>query len=61
MEQHPQLKAAMQQVVISPNGIELHPNQSFKLQGVGLIRFHNQFAVSSCELYQQYFAQVLDH
>lgn len=61
LEQHPHLKEAMQQVVVSPDGIELHPTQSFKLQGVGLIRFCNQFAVSSCELYQQYFAQVLAH
>ncbi|QXE22405.1 hypothetical protein B6N60_01088 [Richelia sinica FACHB-800] len=59
LEQHPHLKAAMEQVVISPQGIELHPSKAFKLQGVGLIRFHNQFAIPSCHLYQKYFSQVL--
>ncbi|RUT00068.1 hypothetical protein DSM107003_06510 [Trichormus variabilis SAG 1403-4b] len=60
LEQHPHLQEAMRQVIVSPNGIELHPNLSFPLQGVGLIRFYNQFAVPSCELYKTYFTQVLN-
>jgi hypothetical protein len=59
LEEHPELKAAMQKIVSTPNGIELHPTQAFKLQGVGLIRFQNKFAIASCELYQRYFSQVL--
>lgn len=60
LEQHPPLKAAMAQVVISTNGIELHPTEAFKLQGVGLIKFSNQLAIPSCQLYKQYFSQVLN-
>jgi hypothetical protein len=59
LTQHPELKQAMQQVIEASDGIELHPTQAFKLQGVGLIRFHNQFAIASCDLYQRYFSQVL--
>ncbi len=59
LEEHPELKEAMQQVVLHPNKVELHPIKAFKLQGVGLIRFQNQFAIASCELYQMYFSHVL--
>ncbi|MBK1988249.1 AAA-like domain-containing protein [Sphaerospermopsis aphanizomenoides BCCUSP55] len=60
LEQHTNLKEAMEQVVISPNGIELHPTKSFQLQGVGLVRFNNQLTIPSCQLYQRYFSQVLN-
>lgn len=60
LEQHPELKEAMRQVVFHLEGYELHPTLAFKLQGVGLIRFQNQLAFSSCALYQTYFAQVLN-
>jgi hypothetical protein len=59
LEEHAELQEAMQQVVLTPNGVELHPAQAFKLQGVGLIRFQNRFAIPSCELYKTYFDQVL--
>jgi hypothetical protein len=60
LEQNSELQEAMQQLVVTPNGVELHPTKAFKLQGVGLIRFQNRFALPSCELYQTYFAQVLN-
>ena len=60
LEQNSELQEAMQQVVVSSNGVELHPTKAFKLQGVGLIRFQNRFALPSCELYKTYFAQVLN-
>lgn len=59
LEAQPDLKAALQQVVLSREGAVLHPAQAFKLQGVGLIRFQNQLAFCSCQLYQQYFSQLL--
>lgn len=59
LEKHPELAEAMNQVVANPKGIELHPATAFKLQGVGLIRFENGLAISSCQLYQTYFAQTL--
>ncbi len=55
LEQHPELKEAMRQVVLSVDGVELHPEQAFKLQGLGLIRFQNQAAIPSYELYRKYF------
>lgn len=61
LEEHPELKEAMQQVVLNPNGVELHPTKAFKLQGVGLIRFQNQFSLPSCELYHKYFSQFLKY
>ncbi|NJO80070.1 MAG: hypothetical protein HC827_17170 [Cyanobacteria bacterium RM1_2_2] len=59
LEAHPELKEAMRQVVLSPTGVELYPTIGLKLRGMGLIRFQNEFAVSSCVLYQNYFAKVL--
>ncbi len=59
LEQNPELKAIMQQVVLGSNGVVLHPTQAFKLQGVGLIRFQNELAFPSCQLYQTYFCRVL--
>ncbi len=59
LEQNPELKAAMQAIVTEPKGITLHPIQASKLQSLGLIRFQNQMAQISCELYQLYFSQVL--
>mgnify|MGYP002784325762 CR=1 FL=1 len=58
LETQPELKEAMQQIIRSTEGIVLYPTQAFKLQGVGLVRFQNQLAVCSCQLYQQYFESV---
>ncbi len=60
LEQNSELQEAMQQVVVTPNGVELHPTKAFKLQGVGLIRFQNRFALPICELYQTYFASIFE-
>lgn len=59
LEQNPEIKAAMQAIVTEPKGITLHPIHASKLQGLGLICFHNQRAQISCELYQLYFSAVL--
>lgn len=59
LEEHPELKEAMQQIVSTANGVELHPHKAFKLQGVGLISFQNQLAIPSCQLYRIYFSQIL--
>jgi hypothetical protein len=60
LEQNSELQEAMQQVVVTPNGVEFHPTKAFKLQGVGLIRFQNRFALPICELYQTYFASIFE-
>jgi transcriptional regulator with XRE-family HTH domain len=59
LEQHPEMKEAMQSVVLAKTGVELHPTQSFKLQGLGLIKFKNQLSLPSCLLYQTYFSRFL--
>jgi len=59
LQQNPELKNTFKQVISNPNGIEIQPIFAFKLQGVGLIRFQNQLVVSSCLLYQTYFAHLL--
>ncbi|WP_413161026.1 AAA-like domain-containing protein [Capilliphycus salinus ALCB114379] len=59
LEEHPPLKEAMQQVVLTPNGVELHPTVAFKLQGLGLVRFENKLTLPSCELYRVYFSNFL--
>lgn len=58
LDQNPDLRNAMQQVVCSPDGVELYPIHAFKLQGLGLIRFRSQKAIPSCELYRIYFSQI---
>lgn len=59
LEQHPELKAVMEAIVKEPKGIKLYPTHASKLQGLGLIRFQNELAKVSCELYQLYFSAVL--
>ncbi|MFB2934460.1 AAA-like domain-containing protein [Aerosakkonemataceae cyanobacterium BLCC-F154] len=58
LENYPELKEAIQEIVSHPHGIELHPIKAFKLQGLGLISFKNQLAIPSCLLYQTYFSEV---
>jgi transcriptional regulator with XRE-family HTH domain len=61
LEENPALKAAMRQVVLATQGAELYPIDAFKLQGAGLIRFDQQLTFTSCQLYQRYFAQLLNN
>lgn len=54
------LAAAIAHVVHSPNGVKLHPREAFHLQGLGLVRFYQQYSVPSCDLYRQYFSMVFE-
>ncbi|MBE9110692.1 AAA-like domain-containing protein [Nodosilinea sp. LEGE 07298] len=58
LEAETDLSAAMVQVATSSEGVRLPPQLSFRLQGLGLVRFRQQLAVASCELYRQYFATL---
>lgn len=60
LEEEPKLKSALQRVVQSPDGAEIYPTDAVKLQGMGLIRFQGAAAVAASQLYQEYFAHVLD-
>ncbi len=55
LKTHPTLLDVIHSLASHPEGIKLHPEQAFKLWGMGLIRFHNQLAFPSCELYRQFF------
>jgi transcriptional regulator with XRE-family HTH domain len=59
LERDLDLLTGMRQAVSTSEGAVLPPNQAFKLQGLGLVLFHNQRAVPSCKLYRDYFTQVL--
>ncbi|WP_225885308.1 AAA-like domain-containing protein [Leptolyngbya sp. KIOST-1] len=61
LEAEPALRQAMAQVAASPEGIKLPPQLSFRLQGLGLVRFRQQLAIASCQLYRQYFASLLEN
>ncbi|MGG6240611.1 AAA-like domain-containing protein [Nodosilinea sp. AN01ver1] len=61
LEADPELSEAMAQVAASSKGIKLPPQVSFRLQGLGLVRFRQQLSVASCELYRQYFATLLEN
>ena len=61
LEENPTLKTVMRQVISAAQGAELHPIDAFKLQGAGLVRFEQQLAFTSCQLYQRYFAQLLNN
>jgi transcriptional regulator with XRE-family HTH domain len=59
LQQQPELLDAMSQIVLSSEPVELNPFQVFKLQGLGLVRLMNLRASPTCQLYRDYFSQVL--
>lgn len=59
LQQYPELLSSLKQVMLTQEPIELNPIEAFKLQNLGLIRLTNLQAVPTCQLYQNYFAQVL--
>lgn len=59
LQRFPELLQAMKAVVSEPDGVQLPPAQSYKLQSLGLIRYSGQNAKASCWLYHHYFRQVL--
>lgn len=59
LEEQPELKDAMRQVVASAEGVALYPTYAFKLQGLGLVQFHHHLTLCSCQLYQRYFSHLL--
>jgi hypothetical protein len=58
LQQKPSLLHTMQIVAQSPDGIELSYENAFQLEGMGLIRFRNQLAIPSCQLYQNFFGDL---
>jgi hypothetical protein len=59
LEQEPVLKAALYQVVMSNESVQLNAIAAYKLESLGLIQLKGDLACISCELYNLYFRQKL--
>ena len=59
LQEHPQLAAAYEEVIHSSNPVELEQVLAFKLHSMGLVKLQGNQVISSCELYRQYFEEVL--
>jgi transcriptional regulator with XRE-family HTH domain len=58
LQKSPELMQLFKQVVFASEPIKVPPLQAYKLQSQGLVKFHHQALVPSCELYRQYFSQI---
>jgi serine/threonine-protein kinase len=59
LEQHPELSAAMKEVVASSGGVRLESVQGFKLHSMGLVKLQGNECSPRCDLYYQYFRDRL--
>ena len=59
LQQHPELSAALQQVLNQPDAVNLPQKQAFKLNSLGLVALEGNQVRVSCELYQRYFSDRL--
>lgn len=56
---HPDLQAALLDVIRAQTPIELPPILAYRLESIGLIKLKGNLATMSCELYEKFFAQCL--
>ena len=59
LQQNPKLVAAFAQVIKASTPVELHLEQAFKLQSMGLVNLYGNQATPSCKLYAKYFGDRL--
>jgi serine/threonine protein kinase len=59
LQQYPDLAAAFKQVLARQNSLRLDTMDLFKLHSLGLIRLEGNEAKLRCQLYRQYFADIL--
>ncbi len=59
LEEHPELRDAMRQVVQSPTPVRLERTITFKLDSMGLVQRVENQVQPRCDLYRQYFAAIL--
>jgi hypothetical protein len=57
LEQHPELEAAMKEVITTKQPTQLNKKTRSKLNALGLVKILDEEAVPSCELYRQYFSK----
>lgn len=59
LQEHPDLLAAMKQVISVDQPVRIDVTEAFKLSSMGLVRFSGNDVVPLCELYSQYFREML--
>ena len=59
LEQRPELKATMKQIVDAEGPVRVKSQDAFKLDSMGLISRHNNDVSSLCEVYRAYFRERL--
>lgn len=59
LEQHPELAAALNEVVTTNRPIELTSALAFKLHSMGLVKMEGNNVLPRCDLYSQYFRERL--
>jgi hypothetical protein len=55
LQKHPELAVAFEKVLRAKAPVELEQVQAFKLHSMGLVKIQDNLAMSSCNLYQEYF------
>jgi hypothetical protein len=60
LQQSPALALALKKVVDSPDPVELHSLDIYKLHSMGLIRERLNQVMPTCDLYREYFQRVLE-
>ncbi|MCG8368570.1 MAG: AAA-like domain-containing protein [Pseudanabaenales cyanobacterium] len=59
LQPHPNLIAALKQVVTAENSVELEPITAYRLESIGLVALKGNRAIPSCELYRLFFREQL--
>ena len=59
LKESPELSSVYEQVVKSPQPVELNPLQIYQLHSIGLVKYQNNLVSPSCKLYRDYFNRVL--
>jgi hypothetical protein len=59
LQEHPDLLAAMKRVIAVDEPMRIETTQAFKLSSMGLVRFSGNDVVPLCDLYRQYFREML--
>lgn len=59
LQENPRLAKTYAEVLAAKQGISLNPIDTYKLEGLGLIRFEGDRVLPRCELYRAYFAKQL--
>ncbi len=60
LENHPELRAAMKQVVMKEQPVRLTSQETFKLDSMGVVKRQNNEVVPLCRLYRDYFKSRLE-